>query len=169
MVIYLSSIPPEVQCLLQLGENFSVPPSNKDYSIVIEIIKNLENNLRDVPLEQGSRIRNHAVSMLDEFLVSGTQGSSSDKELNKHVKITKRFIRDHPEIVFTKADKGNVTVALDKDDYIQKMEEMFSDTSTYSVVARDPVNKLTGDLRTLIKRWRDRGYITETSYHSLLP
>ena len=35
------------------------------------------------------------------------------------------------DILITNADKGNVTVALDKTSYIHKMEEIFSDKDTY--------------------------------------
>lgn len=34
----------EVQSLLQLGENFCLPPRNEEF-ITIEFIKNIENNL----------------------------------------------------------------------------------------------------------------------------
>jgi len=34
------------------------------------------------------------------------------------------------DILITNADKGNVTVALDKTSYIHKMEEIFSDKDT---------------------------------------
>jgi len=40
---------------------------------------------------------------------------------------TKKFARDNPDILFTKADKGNATVALNFSKYKSKMIEIFSD------------------------------------------
>jgi len=35
-------------------------------------------------------------------------------------------------VIFTGADKGNVTVVLDKQDYINAMEELLRDENTYT-------------------------------------
>jgi len=39
---------------------------------------------------------------------------------------TKKFVKNHPEIMFTKTE-GNATVAIGKIDYCKKMEEMISE------------------------------------------
>ncbi|XP_018398305.1 PREDICTED: uncharacterized protein LOC108776248 [Cyphomyrmex costatus] len=65
--------------------------------------------------------------------------------------------------VFTKADKGNVTVALDKKDYIKKMEDMLNDKNTYIVVKKDPMKSLEKNLNTMLKKWKEQDYISETT------
>jgi len=42
--------------------------------------------------------------------------------------------------------KDNVTVALDKNIYMSKMEEILSDVDTYQRIQKDPIKKLTQDL-----------------------
>lgn len=42
------------------------------------------------------------------------------------------FCRHNPNIIFTRADKGNVTVAMDNDYYKSKVLELLNDPSTYS-------------------------------------
>ena len=84
------------------------------------------------------------------------------------LRITKRFINNHPNILITNADKGSVTVALDKDAYVSKMEEILSDTNTYAIVNKDPSKKLTQDLRTLLVRWKRDLFIDERTYRRLL-
>jgi len=59
---------------------------------------------------------------------------------------------NNPNIIFTKADKGNTVVALDRLDYIAKMENIFSDTNTYTVLQRNPINKLIEELKKTLKR-----------------
>lgn len=56
---------------------------------------------------------------------------------------TKTFVKHHPDLLISNADKGNVTVILDRDSYIASMEAIFSDVSTYSYIERDPSRILT--------------------------
>jgi len=42
------------------------------------------------------------------------------EKLSCLIKTTKHFIKNHPNVIFTRADKGNITVALDRNDYIAK-------------------------------------------------
>jgi len=68
------------------------------------------------------------------------------------------FIKYHPSIIFTKADKGNITVALDKNKYITKMEEMLQDQDTYSNIKNNSINKLMNSARTLLTSWTKSNY-----------
>jgi len=45
-------------------------------------------------------------------------------------KSTVNFNKEHPNIIFTKADKGNITVVLEREFCIKKMEELLGDTDT---------------------------------------
>jgi len=51
--------------------------------------------------------------------------------------------------LFTRADKGNTVVALDRKDYISKMENYLADTNTYTILKRNLVNKLLINLKEL--------------------
>jgi len=64
---------------------------------------------------------------------------------------SKSFIKNNPDIIFTRADKGNTVVALNRIDYNNKMEIFFSDSNTYSILKRNPANKLLKDLKDLLK------------------
>jgi len=44
---------------------------------------------------------------------------------------TKKFITNNPDTIFTRADKGNSVVALDRKDYISKMKTLFSDINVH--------------------------------------
>jgi len=63
---------------------------------------------------------------------------------------TKRFINNNPGVLFTRADKGNSVVALEKDEYILKMETILMDSNTYIPLKRNPVNKLLVDLKEIL-------------------
>jgi len=50
--------------------------------------------------------------------------------------------KQNPNIIFTGADKGNITVALKKTDYLNKIEKMLNvyvcDNDTYIKINKDP-------------------------------
>ncbi|EFN72061.1 hypothetical protein EAG_00118, partial [Camponotus floridanus] len=73
----------------------------------------------------------------------------------------------NPDILFTRADKGNITVALNKDDYLSNMSVLLADENTYKVVNKSPIKKLTSNLHDLLVRWRSRDYISVAKYRSL--
>jgi len=77
------------------------------------------------------------------------------------VSATKRFCREHPELIFTRADQGNTMMVLNRNDYLweAKMETILSDTSTNEMIKMDPIKELTNDLKTLLTRWKNNEII----------
>lgn len=153
------NIPHDTQCLLQLGDRFSLPPPKGSKHSAFEFIKSIESNLsRSDPLF-ASEIRSLSVQFLNKFLSTPSPPSATERVLLRMVVSTKKFLIDHPDLIITRADKGNTTVALDKDDYLRKMNDLLSDSDTYIVVKRDPTNKIISSLRDLLNRWRKRDFI----------
>ncbi|KYN10452.1 hypothetical protein ALC57_17413 [Trachymyrmex cornetzi] len=169
--INLSSIdiPLEVKYLLQLGEKFGLPinKNNKEKTL-IEFIKQIENNIIGRLKNIINFVRNNSISILNRFQNNFPSPNFFDKQISNWLHITNKFINNHPNILITNADKGNVTVVLDKDTYITKMEEILSDSNTYEVIARDPIRRLTQDLRALLVRWKRDSYIDDQTYRRLL-
>ncbi|EFN64518.1 hypothetical protein EAG_01380, partial [Camponotus floridanus] len=77
-------------------------------------------------------------------------------------------LSDHPNIIITRADKRNVTVVLDRDIYITKMQNLLFDDSTYTVITKDSTKKVCNNLKSLLARWRKFDYISISRYKSLL-
>ncbi|XP_018351978.1 PREDICTED: uncharacterized protein LOC108754279 [Trachymyrmex septentrionalis] len=77
------------------------------------------------------------------------------------------LVSAHPNIIFTHADKGNITVVMDKDAYMNKMTTLLSDVDTYVLVNKDPAKKLTTALRSMLTRWKTKNYISDTKYRTL--
>jgi hypothetical protein len=72
---------------------------------------------------------------------------------------TKTFLKNNPNVLFIRADKGNTTVALDKPIYLKKMNALLRDTDTYTTVNRNPTPKLIDSLHSLLKGWLSNAYI----------
>lgn len=166
--INLSSkaIPPRVVALLQLGEKFCLPPNNNKQKYVMEFIKDIELNIKNLTQDTKAEIRSHIFPSLDKFYNSNTRLSDMDTSLLKLYKETKLFIKHNPDIIFTRADKGNTTVALDGIDYLRKIDDLLSDTSTYTVITKNPIKKIESDLISLLKNWKSKNYIPHSTYRS---
>ena len=137
--------------MLQLGEGFGLPINKHNLDrTLIEFIKNIENNIVGRQKNLINFVRNNSVLIIDKFRNDFPKNDLNDKLLCDWVRTTKRFVKDHPEILISKADKGNVTVAQNKFEYISKMESMLSDKNTYKLITKDPTKKLAGELRNLV-------------------
>jgi len=159
-------IPLNIKCLLQLGQNFSLPATNTKNNI-IEMIKNIENNIKKLNLDIQSNIRNHSLQVIKKLFNKCTQTNKIYDKLSDMLKSTKHFIKNHPNLILTRADKGNVTVALDKNEYIRKIESMLQDQETYLNIKNNPINKITNLARSLLTRWKNNKYISAETYKKI--
>lgn len=152
-------IPTNIRCLLQLSENFSLPINNKKV-VIFEFIKNIERNIRKFPCPVQLAVRNHSIPLLNNLLSFFSRRNQS--QFSDLVKITKSFLTDNLNLIITKADKGNITIALNKDDYTNKLNEM-SDNETYTKIKKDPSKNLTSKLRALLSKWKSLNYISDSN------
>lgn len=65
------------------------------------------------------------------------------------------------------ADKGQVTVILDKSIYVNRMNDLLSDSNTYIELIKDPNIKMTTRLNNLVKLWLSLGLIDNYTYKQL--
>jgi len=157
-------IPKDVIGLLQLGENFCLPTLNKDRDIV-ECIKSVENNFNRHRINNINNFRNLLFPLIKD--IKNDKKSRLDLDILTSVSSTKKFTKLNPDIIFTRADKGSTTVALARMDYNSKMEINLSDNSTYTLVQRNPINKLIEELKRTLKRWLQYDYISSYTHSQL--
>lgn len=112
-------------------------------------------------------IRNWMVPIMNRLSSYSSPTSITNQTLKRLCSITKDFLNKNPNLIITRADKGNVSVALDRDTYINKIEEMLLDTDTYKIITKDPTKKLTNKLHELHSGWRESDDISNTTYRSL--
>ncbi|XP_044760195.1 uncharacterized protein LOC123317654 [Coccinella septempunctata] len=80
---------------------------------------------------------------------------------------TKRFLRDNDDIVITMADKGNVTMAITKQQYEEKLLNIIEDTNVYKKLNSDPTSKYQTKNNNLVKDLKDQAYIGATTARQL--
>ena len=64
------------------------------------------------------------------------------KYLTKDIRLAAKQLKDHTDIIVRKADKSNVFVFLDKNEYKQKLDRFLSDTQQFKKITRNPINEL---------------------------
>jgi len=152
-------IPKNVQFLIQLGDNFSLPTFNKN-KLTKEIIKSVECNIKKFPIATHNNIRNRSISIVNNLFSFSPQINSEIDHLINLKKYTQHFLKNNNNIILTRADKGNITVALDKDNYVNKMNEMLSDNSIYIKIKKDLTKRIIGNLRKILITWKNSEYIS---------
>jgi len=111
-------------------------------------------------------MRNQFINFLKPIHKLDHHMSDTDLKIMNAVTNIKKFVKDNPNILFTRADKGAV-VALNRSEYIDRMEACLSDADTYIIQKRNPINKLLRDLKFMLKRWSDCKYVSSGTYSLL--
>ena len=75
--------------------------------------------------------------------------------------------RDNTRIILT-ADKGVALVVMDKEDYVQKAEELLN-KNTYRTISSGPTTKYKNKLINLLKSIKTEGGMNENLYRRLYP
>jgi len=154
-------IPTEVIKVVQLGNKFSLPASFNKKLTVHELIKDVESNIKSFHLDNKIKIRNTIIPQLHKFLHLKSPIDTTLKTLASLINYTNSFCQTNLEIIFTRADKGNITVALNKYNYIKEMEDALGDTNIYIPINKDPTTSLEKKVNDFIKNWYKKNYISK--------
>ena len=126
-------------------------------NLTIDLLKYIESNIYKLPIDEPISISNHSFPVLNSLASCSLYCTEINRSLSQLAKDTRVFLRDmNDRIIFTRADKGNMTVALNSQMYISRVNEMLQDVDTYEVVERDPTRRMITGLRTLLVSWKEK-------------
>lgn len=112
-------------------------------------------------------VRNEVCNILQNHKIHKAHHTPKDfkgKMIHGFLKETKLFLRNNPKILTLRADKGNVTVVMLKDEYISKVNQLFSDEVAYEVMHDgDPTEKIQNRMNRMISEWQRNGFFNEDS------
>ena len=161
-----TGIPEKIQKVLSLGHKFN-PPIKENEIPTEQIICDIETVLYNFEDSQKIEIRNKFTNILTNFVNRKSITTKEEDRIHKDVIETKKFLAENSNLMVTKADKGNVTVVLDKQKYIADMEIMFKDNKTYKKISKCSTSVIQRKLNNLASRWENRGLIDKKKYNSL--
>ena len=158
-------IPNEICEILSLGPKFCYS-SELNIKNVIDILKNVETliNLNEISNDCGNKIRGSIIDSIQTHKNRTKHISYEDRIFSQKLKKATIFSKNH-NILYTMADKGSVTVAITRDSYISKMNDLLSDNSNYEQVKKNPLPNLQIKIKNVMKRWNDNNFFSK-KYHN---
>lgn len=112
---------------------FSLALSVPKKIVVFKIIKDIEYNIKDFLGDTKIDIRAHLFPLLDKYTNSRRTLTECERDLLKLNLTVKNFIKNNPDILFTKADKDNTIVAMDCATYHNKVLENLNDNIHFNL------------------------------------
>lgn len=150
-----------------MGPKFSLPHNKKDFPIVT-LLKDVEYAIQIQPERvDKDNLRGNCTNVLTNFYHK-VNNSTEHTNLNSVFSKTKRFLKDHEEIIVTKADKGNSTVLINHNEYKQKMLGLLNDETTYKKSNKDPTNIIQTKNNIYAKKLKEKNYIDQSTYKNIV-
>ncbi|CAF4440278.1 unnamed protein product, partial [Rotaria sp. Silwood2] len=117
--------------VLSKGLKFVMMPKSIDF---VETITNTEKSMSTAPLI----IKQAAISEVSTFMQKWKKRKQDN--MTKDERQALRDLKNMDNIIIVPADKGGKTVIMNRNDYINKIEEKLDDSKTFEKV-RDPTTK----------------------------
>ncbi|XP_044764412.1 uncharacterized protein LOC123320976 [Coccinella septempunctata] len=164
--------PPDICSMLSLGPKFAhVAVPGRNISIKT-ILSDVEYIIKIAPEECQDILRAKCTNSITNHFHSSLVGRSYELGLFYR---TRTFIKQHHDLLITSADKGNVTVAIKKEAYKEKLLHLLDDPITYKVLQSDPTSKYQTSNNKLVKELKTSGFIDPvvarklTTYKGIAP
>ena len=114
-------------------------------------------------------IRSNIIEEVNSNLNNNTHISREDRLFAKKLGLIKKYSKDN-KIMFTMADKGAFTVAIEKIDYKNEMLLLLSDKKNYEEITENPLKDLQDRTKNFLQNWNNKKYyykgFEKQSYHA---
>lgn len=162
-------IPGDVIKLLSLGPKVSISYEHGEAPI-LKCLADVENFIRSLGIDTDNKdvIRNDVAYACTRYLKNKSHQSYEMALLKEMHEKTKKFLEENKDICFLAADKGKKSVIMRRSDYDQKVLELLSDISTYTLSENDPTKKLTAKIMKNVKNLQEKGYINASQTRYIL-
>jgi len=164
-------IPENISRILSLGERFGLPVNANDKKdckdITLSVIKNFETSTYKFPEKSLEKIRAMVVNSLNKHLYTSKHLNYLDAHILREFNKCKKFLKNNDEVFVTRADKGQITVTMDRDKYIDQMNNNLDDTNIYRKINKNPLRKITTRLNDLVQTWRKNDWIDDNTSSGL--
>ena len=129
--------------VLSYGLKHSVTPKRIPTESIVSSVEAVLSRQRDLSESAKDNIRSRIASTVQS-------ASIPDNNLTKDEQQALKRLKNDKDIVILPADKGRVTVVMDKTDYFDKMGALVNDKQTYEKLKRDPTPALQRKLNSKI-------------------
>ena len=145
--------------VLSKGLNYATDYTNKDVLQFIAQIEPVIEDIRDITTDERGQLRQQIISSINSAKKTNNLSYDERQAINR--------LKNDDTIVIAKADKGNVTVVLDKVDYDSKIEEHLNDEATYKKLNRNTTQSLKNKINSTLKKLKDKDSFDRETYQTL--
>ena len=146
--------------VLSYGLKHSVTPKRIPTEAIVSSVEAVLSRQRELSESAKDNIRSRIASTIQS-------ASLPDSNLTKDERQALKGLKTDENIVILPADKGRVTVVMDKTDYHDKMDALVNDKQTYQVLKRDPTPALQRKLNNKLLDLKKTDAIDTQRYNSL--
>ncbi|KAI4476739.1 hypothetical protein M0804_013356 [Polistes exclamans] len=176
-------LPKEVEKILNLEPGYGIPLRPMEVPVGT-LIKDLEDGIKNIYIEnvdtkiikdEQNNVRSKAVRIISNYYNNKKNQKLWKNEIKDNYLTTKRFLKQNPNLIITRSDKGNNTVIMEKEEYIKEMNKLLEDRNTYSILNKDPTNRFEKLANNLTIKLQNESIISEEmgknlrSYNSVAP
>jgi len=153
-------IPTNTKLLLSLGPKHALPYTQKEIP-VFKLIADSEECIQTIKEKEEQEIARAKVTSILDNEMNKQQWDKTEKFMARTVEQTQRFLKKNKNILILEADKGNVTVAMEKEVYDIKIQNIINDMMAYRRLQKDPTTTLHKKTCEIIDKMASQGIITE--------
>ena len=146
--------------VLSYGLKHSVTPKRIPTEAIVSSVEAVLSRQRDLSEPTKDNIRSRIASTIQS-------ASLHDSNLTKDEQQALKRLKNDKDIVILPADKGRVTVVMNKTDYHDKMDALVNDKQTYEELKRDPTPTLQRKLNSKILTLKKTDAIDTQRYYRL--
>lgn len=125
-------VPSDVSKMLALGNKFAVPHRKKEIPLfnVVADVENVTRGVEDINMH--NTIRSKAATIISNHMNMMDSCISREKLiLQRMYDTTKTFLAENKDLMIVGADKSNVSIAIMKKDYEEKMDTHYKDKDMF--------------------------------------
>jgi hypothetical protein len=161
--------------IIALGPKFSIIPTKGEIPMPL-LIGKIERIVHQCPSSSQNSIRSEIVNIVTNKIVNAPIKSMDrdSRKLQENFMKTDSYIKflneSENNIIITRADKGNLSCILNKEQYEEIADQLLSDTETYRPLDVDPTKRLTYRVKNFfLKKFLDLGVIDKKTFYRLTP
>lgn len=169
-------VPENVIKILALGPKFGLPYFSIKDIPAFKILAESESIIQNISNSHEQDIARFQISnTIYNFLNHNFHLNMKEKFIQNSFLETKHFLRNNPNLIIIKSDKGNRSVIMSRNDYDDRLNSLICDQNTYQLVNKDPTlsfqNKNNDFIKTLynIKAIDEKTKKDLTTYKSIAP
>ena len=146
--------------VLSYGLKHSVTPKRIPTESIVSSVEAVLSRQRDLSESAKNDIRSRIASTVQS-------ASIPDNNLTKDEQQALKRLKNGNDIVILPADKGHVTVVMDKTDYFDLMNALVNDKQTYEELKRDPTPAMQRKLNSKILKLKKTDAFDTQRYYRL--